>query len=149
VAVLTLQTYKLSLFDFVSPDEISYGEDVTLPCKNVADDQGECGNITWTFTGLTTSDPVELILHGRISEKVKDRMSLTEKCSLVIKKVTAGDGGQYYCQSRSGQIQRYLFVIDSEYLHHVLRYIYYITIMTSDEVNFSLVFLSQCLRLHQ
>ncbi|XP_067338612.1 mucin-22-like isoform X2 [Channa argus] len=90
------------------------GEDVTLPCNNVKNNQDKCSGTTWSLSASRTSQ-LDLILYGKISENAKvrsDRLSLTENCSLVIKKVTDEDGGLYMCQqSGSGTDQVYLSVV--------------------------------------
>ncbi|GLD57011.1 uncharacterized protein AKAME5_000929200, partial [Lates japonicus] len=84
-------------------------DEVTLSCGNVRDDQDQCDSSSWLFT--TTSNTIELIHLGKISESTKskpDRLSVTENCSLVIKKVTVEDAGRYSCRQfdRSGRQQR-------------------------------------------
>ncbi|XP_078030267.1 uncharacterized protein LOC144466592 [Epinephelus lanceolatus] len=57
--------------------------------------------------------PEDLFLFGKINENTKsDRLSVTANCSLVIKKVTAEDAGQYICQHQSVINQVYLSVVD-------------------------------------
>ncbi|GLD65714.1 uncharacterized protein AKAME5_003008900 [Lates japonicus] len=76
---------------------VRVGHEVTLPCENVIDDQNNCDSTFWVFSDSS----VELVTHGRISATDKsksDRLSLTENCSLVIKKVTDEDVGRYDCQ---------------------------------------------------
>ncbi|KAM8725478.1 uncharacterized protein AB9X84_002262 isoform 1-T1 [Acanthopagrus schlegelii] len=79
---------------------VTAGDDVTLTCENVIKPQRQCNSTTWTFSGLGSKQVVELVEHGQIGEddKAKDRLSVTEKCSLVIKKVTVEDVGRYICQ---------------------------------------------------
>ncbi|XP_026197648.1 uncharacterized protein LOC113149646 [Anabas testudineus] len=78
------------------------GDDVTLPCGNVTDDQNKCNSTTWTFSVLGNSTTVTLFEHGQIHNSVvkskSDRLSVTENCSLVIKKVTDEDVGLYTCR---------------------------------------------------
>uniref|UniRef100_A0A3Q4MK49 Ig-like domain-containing protein n=1 Tax=Neolamprologus brichardi TaxID=32507 RepID=A0A3Q4MK49_NEOBR len=76
------------------------GDDVTLPCVNVIDEQNNCDGTTWVFTSRNR-ETVELIKLGQIGEEAKtksDRLSVTVNCSLVIKKLTVEDVGLYYCQ---------------------------------------------------
>ncbi|XP_014185471.1 uncharacterized protein LOC102300293 isoform X4 [Haplochromis burtoni] len=76
------------------------GDDVTLLCLNVIDEQNNCDGTTWIFTSRNKTT-VELITLGQISEKVKtksDRLSVTANCSLLIKKLTVEDVGLYSCQ---------------------------------------------------
>ncbi|KAM8725218.1 uncharacterized protein AB9X84_002081 isoform 2-T2 [Acanthopagrus schlegelii] len=79
---------------------VTAGDDVTLTCENVIKPQRQCNNTTWSFSGLGSKQVVELVVHGQIGEddKAKDRLSVTEKCSLVIKNVTVEDVGRYICQ---------------------------------------------------
>ncbi|KAK1888734.1 Lymphocyte antigen 6 complex locus protein G6f [Dissostichus eleginoides] len=73
------------------------GDEVTLPCDNVIHDQDECERTTWLFIGSGSS--VTLFEDGQIHKEAKaksDRLRVTEKCSLVIKKVTEEDAGLYF-----------------------------------------------------
>ncbi|KAI3364572.1 hypothetical protein L3Q82_011360 [Scortum barcoo] len=85
------------------------GDEVTLPCENVIDGQKNCTYTTWLFGDSGRSPVVGLIKLGQIGKRAKsksDRLSVTANCSLVIKKVTVEDVGQYTCrQFRSGQQQ--------------------------------------------
>ncbi|CAJ1077893.1 uncharacterized protein LOC124050328 isoform X4 [Xyrichtys novacula] len=76
------------------------GDDVTLTCENLIQHQHECKFTTWTFSHLTNSAAVKLVEHGQIGEDVgskSDRLSVTEDCSLLIKKVRGKDAGLYVC----------------------------------------------------
>ncbi|XP_010772893.1 uncharacterized protein isoform X2 [Notothenia coriiceps] len=85
---------------------VRVGEEVTLPCSGVRDDQGGCNRTGWLVTnsGCTT---VELVALGEIVEEARaesDRLRVTENCSLVIKNVTEEDVGRYFWrQFRSGR----------------------------------------------
>ncbi|XP_030262212.1 uncharacterized protein LOC115574676 isoform X1 [Sparus aurata] len=81
-------------------------EEVILPCNNVIDGQNNCNSTTWIFTGSKSRSLVALIDLGKIDEnaKAKDRLSVTENCSLVIKNVTVEDVGQYDCQQYKSHI---------------------------------------------
>ncbi|XP_033982741.1 uncharacterized protein LOC117479770 isoform X1 [Trematomus bernacchii] len=85
---------------------VRVGEEVTLPCSGVRDDQDGCNRTDWLVTnsGCTTVELVEL---GQIVEEARaesDRLRVTENCSLVIKNVTEEDVGRYFWrQFRSGQ----------------------------------------------
>ncbi|XP_042071030.1 uncharacterized protein LOC102299779 isoform X6 [Haplochromis burtoni] len=77
------------------------GDDVTLLCLNVIDEQNNCDGTTWIFTSTNKPTTVELITLGQIGEEAKtqsDRLSVTANCSLLIKKLTVEDVGLYYCQ---------------------------------------------------
>ncbi|XP_067337825.1 uncharacterized protein [Channa argus] len=85
-------------------------DDVTLPCGNVRDDQEKCNKTTWLFSGSGNTAAVSLVELGKIKTESKsksDRLSVTENCSLVIKKVTDEDVGRYTCRqfNKSGQQQ--------------------------------------------
>ncbi|XP_045898207.1 uncharacterized protein LOC123965986, partial [Micropterus dolomieu] len=88
---------------------VRVGDDVTLPCENVIDGQKNCEYTTWLFSGSGNKPAVALFELGQIHNEAKsksDRLSVTENCSLVIKKVTVEDVGRYYCQQFiSGQQQ--------------------------------------------
>ncbi|XP_026173946.1 uncharacterized protein LOC113136960 [Mastacembelus armatus] len=86
------------------------GDDVTLSCKNLINDQDKCDGTTWIFSNSTNTAAVELVKHGQIHSEAKskpDRLSVTENCSLVLKKVTVEDVGRYTCRQfdTSGQQQ--------------------------------------------
>ncbi|XP_025754469.1 uncharacterized protein LOC109194815 [Oreochromis niloticus] len=77
------------------------GDDVTLLCLNVIDEQNYCDGTTWTFASRNKQTTTELITLGQISTEAKtksDRLSVTANCSLLIKKLTVEDVGFYYCQ---------------------------------------------------
>ncbi|XP_013771583.1 uncharacterized protein LOC102215629 [Pundamilia nyererei] len=77
------------------------GDDVTLLCLNVIDEQNNCDGTTWIFTSTNKPRTVELITLGQIGEEAKtqsDRLRVTANCSLLIKKLTVEDVGLYYCQ---------------------------------------------------
>ncbi|XP_035850959.1 uncharacterized protein LOC116045412 isoform X2 [Sander lucioperca] len=97
-----------------SSSTVRVGDEVTLSCGNVTDDQEKCNSIDWLFTG--SGNTVLLFEHGQIQEEAKtksDRLSVTENCSLVIKKVTDEDTGRYICrQFRSG----HYYGLDTVYL---------------------------------
>ncbi|XP_050923150.1 uncharacterized protein LOC108887727 isoform X3 [Lates calcarifer] len=89
---------------------VRVGDEVTLPCENVRDDQDQCDRTTWIFTGSGSRSSVPLFELGKIHKDAKsksDRLSVTENCSLVIKKVTVENAGYYNCRQfyRSGQQQ--------------------------------------------
>ncbi|XP_033979748.1 uncharacterized protein LOC117477198 [Trematomus bernacchii] len=85
------------------------GDEVTLPFDNVIHDQDKCESATWSFRHSRSPAAVRLFEDGRIHKEAKaksDRLRVTQKCSLVIKKVTEEDVGRYTCsQFRSGEQQ--------------------------------------------
>ncbi|XP_049914251.1 uncharacterized protein LOC126398731 [Epinephelus moara] len=85
---------------------VSVGDDVILPCDSVTDNQNNCDGTAWVVT-LSGNRVEDLVKLGQIVENAKaksDRLSVTENCSLVMKKVTAEDVGRYDCQqSTSGK----------------------------------------------
>ncbi|XP_056261010.1 uncharacterized protein LOC130187420 isoform X6 [Seriola aureovittata] len=87
------------------------GDDVTMSCKYVFDGQDECDSTYWILHG---SRITHLVKQGKIvknADPKSDRLSLTQNCSLVLKKVTAGDTDRYDCQQfRSGQQLQYTLV---------------------------------------
>nr|XP_029138457.1 uncharacterized protein LOC114921946 isoform X2 [Labrus bergylta] len=101
----------------------SLGEDATLSCETVIQDQQECEYTTWLVTYSGNREAVvQLVRHGQVKNSgVKsDRLRVTEDCSLVIKKITEEDAGRYYCQqyisgNRTGNVTRvHLSVTKSE-----------------------------------
>ncbi|CAI5684442.1 unnamed protein product [Oreochromis niloticus] len=94
------------------------GDDVTLPCLNVIDEQNNCDGTTWTFISRNKK-AAEVITLGQISEKVKtksDRLNVTANCSLRIKKLTIEDVGLYSCkQYQLGETEGHKILV-----HHSL-----------------------------
>ncbi|TKS75327.1 hypothetical protein D9C73_010514 [Collichthys lucidus] len=82
------------------------GQEVTLPCKDVIGDQQNCDRTSWEFSNSMQGADIALIRLGQIVENSKsDRLSVTQNCSLVIKKLTHEDGGWYDClQYKPGRI---------------------------------------------
>ncbi len=104
---------------------VRYGDEVTLPCENVIDDQDKCNNTSWIFSRTPSTEAVELVIFGQIDksdEDVSDRLSVTENCSLVVKGTSFKDAGLYICrQAKSGQTETpdsrvFLNLIQSEFL---------------------------------
>ncbi|XP_071324096.1 uncharacterized protein [Trachinotus anak] len=94
-----------------SSSTVTVGGEATLSCGNVINDQDECDSTTWLFADSRSRAAVALIEHGKIHKDASsksDRLSVTENCSLVVKKVTAEDVGRYTCRqfnSLSGKQQ--------------------------------------------
>lgn len=101
------------------------GGKVTLPCVNGKDSHNRYNSTTWLFADSASKTTVTLFEHGQISKEngsKSGRLSVTPKCSLIIKKVRAEDAGGYSCrQFISGQqvseSLTYLLVTSGEYLH--------------------------------
>ncbi|XP_037837623.1 uncharacterized protein LOC119618017 [Kryptolebias marmoratus] len=73
------------------------GDDVTLPSDCVQLKLEKCDKTTWLFSGSGNAT-VTLFEDGKIHETKSDRLSVTENCSLVLKKVTDEDAGFYTCR---------------------------------------------------
>ncbi|XP_056283808.1 uncharacterized protein LOC130202352 [Pseudoliparis swirei] len=74
------------------------GDEVSLPCRSVIDDHKNCNSTVWIFINTRTDI---LFTEGQIDVEAKDksdRLSVSENCSLVIKKVTDEDAGRYRCR---------------------------------------------------
>ncbi|KAJ4928785.1 hypothetical protein JOQ06_004410 [Pogonophryne albipinna] len=85
---------------------VKEGVEVTLPCNNA---MGNFENTTWLFSHSNST--VTLfdcrVIHKEAKAK-SDRLRVTDTCSLVIKKITEEDAGQYSCrQFRSGEQPQY------------------------------------------
>ncbi|XP_039454647.1 uncharacterized protein LOC120433122 isoform X3 [Oreochromis aureus] len=96
---------RIAAFSTVSLNETSIfmkvGDDVTLPCLNLIDQQNNCDGTTWTFASRNKPTTIELITLGQIGEHAKtksDRLSVTANCSVLIKKLKVEDVGFYSCQ---------------------------------------------------
>ncbi|KAG8011483.1 hypothetical protein GBF38_006297 [Nibea albiflora] len=88
------------------------GDDVTLPCGNVMKGQDKCNGTTWIFSRYEGATVMEVVTHGRIRkhfyvDATSGRLSVTEKCSLLITNVTVEDVGRYTCKqfNKSGEQQ--------------------------------------------
>ncbi|XP_050927637.1 uncharacterized protein LOC108887450 isoform X1 [Lates calcarifer] len=84
---------------------VRVGDEFTLPCVNAKEDQNKCDSTCWVVRYLLTQAETELVSFGqidgnRLSKSKSDRLSLTENCSLVIKKVTDEDAGLYGCRTK-------------------------------------------------
>ncbi|XP_036943200.1 uncharacterized protein LOC119013007 [Acanthopagrus latus] len=97
--ILLLHFTGLTRQDVVSVI-VREGGDVTLPCQTVTNDLHNCAHTTWSLSPTPTSSARNLFVHGQTVETAKaksDRLSVTENCSLVVKKVTVEDVGRYIC----------------------------------------------------
>ncbi|RVE71079.1 hypothetical protein OJAV_G00070900 [Oryzias javanicus] len=88
-------------------ETVRVGDEVTLKCENANNFSDGCSRITWIYSHSTKST-FALFEDGKIHKDVgskSDRLSVTENCSLVIKKITDEDAGIYTCRqfSTSGQ----------------------------------------------
>ncbi|XP_028997272.1 uncharacterized protein LOC114849728 [Betta splendens] len=86
------------------------GNDVTLVCDRVKDEQDECQNIQWIYIDAAHTRTDGLVRNGQIVASRSNRLRLGEKCSLVIKNVTDQDAGRYVCR-RGGESDVYLSVV--------------------------------------
>ncbi|XP_034059101.1 uncharacterized protein LOC117537829 [Gymnodraco acuticeps] len=112
--ILLLQFTGAAIGQRLLYPSVRAGDEATLPCNSVINDQGQCDGTTWLFT-----DSVELVKGGQIVDKAEsDRLRVTENCSLVMKKVTEEDAGYYTCRqfNRSDQQEG----LDSEVLLSVV-----------------------------
>ncbi|XP_005452440.1 uncharacterized protein LOC102080318 isoform X3 [Oreochromis niloticus] len=103
ILVIQLTAAAVERSDFIIRD----GGEATLSCENLKNDQDKCNGTTWIFSNSNTAS-ITLFEKGKIHREAKnksDRLSVTAKCSLVIKKLTAEDVGRYNCRrfSKSGQ----------------------------------------------
>ncbi|GAA6231509.1 uncharacterized protein LOC108887482 isoform X1 [Lates japonicus] len=82
---------------------VRVGDKVTLPCENVRDDHDNCDGIRWLYSNSEHTNGVDLVTFGKTGESgifnsKPDSLSVTKTCSLVVKKVTVEDFGQYGCR---------------------------------------------------
>lgn len=104
IALFTYLLMLISSTGLTRQDVVSVivreGGDVTLPCQTVTNDLHNCAHTTWSLSPTPTSSARNLFVHGQTVETAKaksDRLSVTENCSLVVKKVTVEDVGRYIC----------------------------------------------------
>ncbi|XP_051235771.1 uncharacterized protein LOC127351852 [Dicentrarchus labrax] len=101
---IQMSLFLIALLHFTAAAEkllsVRVGGDVTLPCDNVIDGQQRCEYTTWLFSASGNTAAVELFELGRNKDtnSKSDRLNVTAKCSLVIKKVTVEDVGRYTCR---------------------------------------------------
>lgn len=84
----------------ISSFTVRAGDEVTLPCESLKNNQQKCGNTTWIWRDSGNTAAVELTELGQTGETIRaksDRLSVTADCSLVIKKVMSEDVGRYSC----------------------------------------------------
>lgn len=71
-----------------------------LICGNVQENVRKCESTSWRFASIGAVS-VEVVTLGSVNETHKQRLSLSENCSLLIPQVRAKDAGVYYCQQSS------------------------------------------------
>ncbi|XP_041831559.1 uncharacterized protein LOC121633515 isoform X3 [Melanotaenia boesemani] len=104
-----LKSFKLSLLltwmlPFTETGQFSkmtatVGDDVTLTCEGFREFNDQCFSTTWKYSDSVKTEP--LYEQGKIHREAgskSDRLNVTEKCFLVIKKVTVEDDGFYTCR---------------------------------------------------
>nr|XP_046228743.1 uncharacterized protein LOC124050337 isoform X7 [Scatophagus argus] len=109
---IQMSSFVLLTLQFTAADQhftVRDGVQVSLPCDNRRDDLHGCDEVYWLFADPENRAAVLLVERGQIGEQARtksDRLSVTNSCSLVIKKVSAEDAGRYLCvQYKSGQQQ--------------------------------------------
>ncbi|XP_031607409.2 uncharacterized protein LOC116329519 [Oreochromis aureus] len=72
------------------------GNDVVMPCDNVAD---TCSRIIWAYN-IYESETIIMVHNGIVEKNSAQaaRLSLHSNCSLSIKNITAEDAGHYLCR---------------------------------------------------
>lgn len=101
------------------------GDDVVMPCDNVAD---TCSMIIWAYS-ISESQTVNMVHNGNVEKNTAQaaRLRLHSNCSLSINNITAEDAGHYFCRPEWTNDQDttvYLNILTSEYLDfHRLPYI--------------------------
>ncbi|XP_067337831.1 uncharacterized protein [Channa argus] len=94
--VVTIQLTEAA-FGQQSFISVGLGDDAALPCADLRNNQGQCQYMTWIFSN-TMKKKVTFFKNGNFKNARSGRLSVTENCSLVIKKVTVEDGGVYTCR---------------------------------------------------
>ncbi|XP_038160059.1 uncharacterized protein LOC119795895 isoform X2 [Cyprinodon tularosa] len=74
------------------------GDDITFSCENVISNHNKCDTTTWIHGNTDLSAAVELVELGERTDIRSDRLSVSENCSLVLKKISAEDVGRYTCR---------------------------------------------------
>lgn len=107
----------------ISEIKVRLGGEVHLSCKNSNTFQDNCLSTRWLFNS-SGSRPVETLFENGHVLKA-DRLSITDDCSLVIKKVTSEDAGLYACRQLVFRLMDdftdyllHLAVTNGEYLYH-------------------------------
>lgn len=99
-----------------------------FPCESEIHDQKKCDGTLWLFS--TSGSTVALFELGKFKEGANnrsDRLSVTEECSLVIKKVKDQDVGLYTCRQfesgegpQVGEDVYQLSVVDGKYSYFIV-----------------------------
>ncbi|XP_014862108.1 PREDICTED: uncharacterized protein LOC106929584 isoform X1 [Poecilia mexicana] len=89
------------------------GDDVTLPCDNMRDEQDRCEKTNWLFSNSPDSS-VTVSTDRQVSQKT-ERLEVAADCSLVIRNVSHEDVGFYTCRtshiSHNHDAHAHLFLI--------------------------------------
>ena len=94
------------------------GDCVPLSCHT-----GNCSSTTWLFIRANSRETETLIEYGKVKgENNKERLHVTMECTLVVKKMTEEDEGQYICREyapsrRYIDHSQYDLKLMSKYLH--------------------------------
>ncbi|XP_063757570.1 uncharacterized protein LOC134876529 [Eleginops maclovinus] len=98
MTVLLLQITGVATKEPVLSFIVKEGVEVPLPCHSA---RGSCEQTTWLFSDLGRKSSTKLVDSGQIGKDAKakaDRLSVTDNCSLVVKKVTEEDASDYTCR---------------------------------------------------